>query len=409
MKEFSMTWDSKDLIRGLRKSSRNPKNNFAFTELINLKVRKEFGLGPYESLTDPFTGLNFDFPFPQLFRGRSDVYLATASRLYSVNPAATPWTATEVLAYDTKGDIGDIRVGGHWQIADFFDSYIMVNGLSNVFKSKWQYYSTGQDVLVADNAITIQTCCGHRGRMIFGGFSESNFWSSAWQTFWAAQANTGKITFDFTQGLGSNFVLWSNIGEGLFWLFYPTLGQGALLESAYATASAYGSSRPRILEMFERNDLGFAAMPWLGTVYKVLPIGKNLAVYGTGGITILIPITEPEPTYGMIEITNLSGIKSRGSVAGDEHNHLVVMDNDELWTLGEDLSFVKLDYKEFIAELNATEIVVSHDQLNKEFYICDGEKTYLLTEVGLSRVRQLVTSVITYNGVSYGATRVLGL
>jgi len=418
MREFEIEYDREDMIRGLRTEELQHRELKGFTSLINLKP-KPYGLIPFTEITQPFASINFDYPFPQIFKLGSQVLYATRTQLYTVDTTTWDKTPIFVAGRTINGGGHSILSGGHWHVLDFLNSWMLINGSSVVFKSQYTIdESIGDLNVVVSNDITVTTGIEHRGRAVLGGFNSADFWSADWEAFWTTWANaqTTGLNYSVSDAPGTNFVMWSNVGEGLLWLWYKDLAMtGIVLEGDgnLNTESGFGSSRPKILELFQRGDMGWMPMPWDGTVLNILELGKDLVVYGTNGVTGMTSVIDPIPTYGIIPILDDIGLASRSAVAKGKGFHLFVDTSGEIRMIENGFKETRIGYKEFIAPMltedGAKEIVVSSDEYNKEFYICNGQKTYMLTETGLCRVNQLITSVIYHGTESKAITKILGV
>ena len=390
MKEYSyLIRDA--LINGLRRYEMGQRNSPFLTELFNLKP-KEWGLEPYDSVQLPFLQSTLDgenitigHPFPQLFRGRETTILADETKLYWVDES--DWSLTEITIYDaynikvTKA----ITAGGPWQFADFGTNWMLFNGSCVVFNGP---YGTPLRVVVQDS-VTMNAGCAHRGRGILAGFNPSNFWRDDWQSLWdtwLGNLSTG-ITVDESMKMGSNFVMWTTIGGGdLYWTFYPEFAVEGHVPSSHS------ETRTLLMDTLKRNEWGFMPMPWQGTVLVVKPLGKDLMVYGDGGISILTPYMEPAPTYGLQHIMSI-GIAGRGAVGGDDNTHVFLDEAGFLWKVEKGGVAKRLGYKEYLYSMLGNDVVISYDKQEDEFYICDNNKGFVLTDRGLGEMNQLVNSL----------------
>ena len=127
------------------------------------------------------------------------------------------------------------------------------------------------------------------------------------------------------------------------------------------------------------NDAGFMPMEWNGWVYAIMPLGKNPVIYGSGGVSILFPVNEPAPTYGVKTIMKL-GVKAKTTVTGDQMNHYFIDIKDRLWAFSEQ-GLEKLGYEEFLSTL--VHPVLSFDPINRWVLISDATKGFILTPDGL--------------------------
>ena len=183
-------------------------------------------------------------------------------------------------------------------------------------------------------------------------------------------------------GCGTNSVIWSSIGTNDF-----TPGVDNVKGSA--------------------NEAGFRTeMHWTGEVYMVRRIGGNVIVYGDSGIGVLFPAEE---TFGYRELTDYGIISKRGA-GGNNNKQLVIAADGTAYMITVKFSayggtyeeIEPLGYKEYFSAMEASEIMISYDSGNDEFYISDSSNCYLLTKNGLCEVYQLVTSCSHLAGVTNG-------
>jgi len=117
-----------------------------------------------------------------------------------------------------------------------------------------------------------------------------------------------------------------------------------------------------------------------------------MVVYGYNGISILTPTAEPVSTMGLRDVFNSFGINNKGAAGGDDQMHVFLDSEGELWSI-DSKGPKKLGYKEWFSDNLDLEWIVSLDPHEREFYISNGVETFVLTQWGLSSVKQLVTSI----------------
>ena len=118
-------------------------------------------------------------------------------------------------------------------------------------------------------------------------------------------------------------------------------------------------------ELDNTNVAGYRPMDWPGAVYEIKKLGKLAIVYGSGGISAMIP---SGISYGLDDVHPL-GIKNKGAIAGDSKKHFFVDSSDNLYVLLSD-GLKKLGYEEYLSLM--TTITLSYDKKNSLVYICDG-------------------------------------
>jgi hypothetical protein len=124
-------------------------------------------------------------------------------------------------------------------------------------------------------------------------------------------------------------------------------------------------------------DSGQIPMPWQGIVYQIKQLEKNAVVYGSGGITMLLPVSKPLPTYGMQDLP-FGGIYNPTAVCGDTKKHFFVDTQLQLWQLTEAQPLhiqhyggpKLLNFSEYISALNS-DFTMHYDQTNERCYISD--------------------------------------
>lgn len=390
MREFN-TRIVEALQKGLRPSEFSSRGRPFLKEAYNVKVT-EFGLEPFHPIQDPFGGAySVNFPFPQLFVGEDETLLSDKRYIFEVDMMSNPWEASRIDVYDGRKEnaLGHIPEGGQWHMADLKDAWYLFNGECVVFKTRHNELAGGdQRVLVIDD-VSINTGTEYKGRVITGGFDPSNIWGSSWKHFfdsWEASLDMD-LPFEFDD-IGSNYVMWSSIGGGDFplWLFYPELAmEGFIPDAGYYTDDIKGSM---LLERLQKNEWGFMPMPWQGEILNIEPLGEALIVYGDEAITAMIPA---QFGFGYQHLMNV-GIADRGAVAGNRGGHIFIGESGELWSIGPQLQTNKIGYKEYFLPMLGTDISISLNHQESEFYIANKDRCFLLDQ-GLTEIKQIPTSV----------------
>lgn len=167
---------------GLRAAERARRGTQSLRECRNLKPSESglIGITPLSgcvALTGP-TAL--DWPFPQIFFGKTYCILATRTRIYEVN--TTTWALTLKLI---------VPSGTIWDFADFGSYFFMTNGVCQVYLDL-----TGAPTYTTTTSTTkipgAGAACNFKGQLILGNI----------KTTW--------------YGNGSNSVVWSKIGSADF-------------------------------------------------------------------------------------------------------------------------------------------------------------------------------------------------
>jgi hypothetical protein len=397
MREFSFRLEE-ELEGGLRADSRNKLNHVGLVECMGLKPVKGLGLVPYKpitlkpsSATLTAAGITPTFPFPQLFRGKDITLLCDETKIYEVDES--DWSISQITTYDAYdvGSTKSIVAGGVWHLSDFGDSWFLFNGSCMVYKTNRYGIVGGTNKVLVQTTMSVKTGCAHRGRSIMAGFS-SDFWTDDWETYWTTARSDIPQRITDNLALDTNYVLWSSIGGGdtLCWLFEDYAMEGPLAQD-----SSY------IISMLKRNEWGFMPMPWQGTIHCVKSLGKNVAVYGSGGIDVLVQTDAPFPTFGLQHISGVH-IADRGAVGGDENVHVFMDDSGTMWRLGADLGLARLGYEEFFSSMPGDDIIVTYNIQENEFVVSDDSEAYILTSAGLGEANQLIMSQEYYDGEIVG-------
>ncbi len=385
------------LTKGLRPFKDMALGNKFLSRCEGLKPRP-WGLRSAHDVTNPFASDQFDeFPFPQLLNGREVMLLAGKDKIHSVGE---DWSLSELDLYNIADELeaDTVMPGGAWHMADFGEVWLLFNGSCVVISPKRGAMFGEEDRLLVQDSIQMNTGCAFRGRMVTGGFSPAEFWSNTWMSLWDHLTRTVDYSVDTAMnGLGKNFVMWTTIGGGdLLHLLLPDQAiQGVLKEAGNGLEKTY------FLDLMRRNESGFMPMPWSGEVLCVKQLGKGVMVYGENGISLLIPVIEPFSTFGLQEIADF-GIADRGAVGGDIFEHVFVNEGGKLFKIGADYKLQMLGYEEYLGAYINEGTTVSHDSELKHSYISNKHRTFVLTETGLGRSSQVITSTVFTNGELLG-------
>lgn len=179
--------------------------------------------------------------------------------------------------------------------------------------------------------------------------------------FECASSLTGSISVAY---LKSNWIQWSKIGE-------------------------FDFTQDRT------NLAGEMPLDWKGSVYAIYKLGTDVIVYGSGGISKLVPVNN---VYGKANILSL-GIKSKGAVLGTDEFHIFITSDGCLWKLTDKLE--QLGYDEYLSAM--TSPIISYDRINKLAFICDGTRGYVysLDSASMGTCPVNITGIGYQNGTSY--------
>lgn len=191
MKEFSFPI-VEQLVRGLRLDSRGDRRTNFLTECKNLKPIKvgdgQPGLVPYELVSDPFlsgefssNSITISFPFPQVFRGKEVTLLADETSIYTVDESN--WSLTLITTYDAFDRSATLALdsgGGPWQFVDMGDAWFLINTQNIVWQPNTHALTNEPNQIYVNKTNLMNAGVYHRGRIVTGGFSSSNFWNNDW-------------------------------------------------------------------------------------------------------------------------------------------------------------------------------------------------------------------------------------
>lgn len=393
MKEFSFSLISA-IAQGLRKESGAIRSDQGTSEMVNMQLRT-FGPEPYEDVTEIISaselaanGIVIDYPFPQLFKGKGIMLLADEDAIYEVDTSA--FTLTQITTYDAYDPDSEksITADGVWHFADFHDTWFLYNGTSVVFRTHWGDFGYLPNLTYVQEDVVIGTGVDYKGRMVMSGFDPANFWNDEWDFALECMKDNMPPGVEGDEAIRRNFVWWTMIANGdMLWLFYPDL---AFRRNSDNEFTIKGS---RFAEAMQRNDMGFMPMPWDGPVWAVKRLGNYVIVYGEEGIAALRSMVEV-PTLGMIPLLDY-GINSRSHVGGGDKGHVFVDTKGQIRKINPDLTIQLLDYGEFIGPILDDDFHVAYDENENEYYLGSGSKSYLLSDIGLTEIHQIVTSILT--------------
>lgn len=413
MKEFET-----DVIsffdKGLRADFRNRRNAPALLGCNNLKPTA-WGLSPVEPVVVPISNealsswsLLLQWPYPRLHKGKKNTFLTSPERLFYVNEGDWSLQEMDVYSYATPTDLVTPEVGSLWQLVDFYDTFLFTNGRGCVFHTNLRNAlgQTTPEKVFYSSAIRATAGADFKGRAVLAGFSPDRTWNSKLSSIFALGSKSEQSGVNFSntfQGFQDNFVMWSTIGGGdlLFWFDENTsfnFNEVGLIQDG---SSGYGSNKPFVLDMIRRNELGWMPLDWPGMVRALKPLGNSLIAYGDGGISELFTVAEPVATLGQRRL-GLVGIIGEGAVGGDEAEHVYMDKSGTLWHLEAEKLPVRLGYKEWFQDFIQSDVIISFDPDQREWYICNGFKTFVLTKQGLGRSTQIITSSIYHDGQVLG-------
>lgn len=338
MREYELIIDEA-LLKGL-----NPERSIAGPEVLWKALGFRIGrnwLEGYEKCDgNPLAGrvdMLYSWPFPQWLSGERYNFLIIRDAVINyedkVYVVADDYTVTHIFDCDTL----TFGTGTLMEVADFGEYAFMTNGVIMIY---WDVTLSAWHEIIADaNIPMMRTVCNFKGQMVGGCVL------SAWHD------------------CDEKFYCWSKIGEANF---TPD----------------------------NSNLAGYKRDPFGGEVYHVRRLEDKVIGYSSKGITCLVPVIEPTPSFGFIELSNI-GLVNRGAIDGDLHQQVYV-GTDLILRRVTSKGIEELGYYNYMNELdNGNDIIVKYDRIKKDFYIGNDEKTFLLSPYGLTEVPQHPSAIWT--------------
>lgn len=344
MREFEYVFD-KGLKVGLSPEDNLPSHLQALFDAYGFRCGREW-LEGYEvkdcplpaAFEDCVKGLHFVWPFPQMLIGkkyhicvvRDPVNDEDAIYLISEDNL----TATHIFSVDAL----TFGTGTIMEMADFGLFCVLANGVITV-KMDPTFPAWIADI-ATDTMPLVRTVCNFNGQLVGGG-----------------------VTSDWYD-CDEKFIVWSRIGE-------------------------FNCVPDR------KNTAGYRRDLFGGDIYHTRKLDNTVIVYSSKGVTLMYPVGSPAATFGFKELYD-NGPINRGAMAtsSDYKKHVFVDEELNLCKVTSDGVEV-LGYHSFMEELNDTgeDIIVNYDPGDKDFYIGNSTKTFLLSPYGLTEIQQHPSAV----------------
>lgn len=382
------------LINGLRPSVDLHRNTDFLTGSYNCR-HLQYGAGIFNGIQQPVS-IAVGHPFPQIFVGKkkilmvkedrvvslSDVYGETAYSLYDQLDSVTGHLtySSNPLSPSTNIATG----GGVWHFAEIGDNFFLCNGQDVIIQST-DYTGTLRTATTSLQAsdsnfpVFPLSVCELNGRFIFAGLA--NLVSTAFDT----AMNVGNYSGYDTSDLTDRDIYWSSFGgSDAFWWFFTTMI----------------TDPDEAMQTLQRNEHGFATVPWRTSVWIVKPLGEGFMAYGEHGISYF---RQNGLGFDQVDLAQF-GVYDRGSVGGSVSEHLFLSTEGALWKIRPDLKLERLDYSELFDDFvtAGTDVTISYAHQMNEYYISNATISYLLTPYGLSQSPEIVTSVAQHLGDDVG-------
>ena len=344
MRELELLIDEA-LKNGLSPELRLPFNSQFLWECLGFRCGKA-GLEAHILLDNPLSialDMHYSWPFPQFITGENYNILvvrdtlAGADYVYSVSDDHLIVTLIATLTFAVYG------LGSLMEVADFGEYIFMTNGVAMV------YFNPVTLTWVTAAAIAtipmMKTVCNFNSQLIGGNVI------SAWHD------------------CDETFYIWSKIASADFspWL---------------------------------SNEAGYRRCPYGGEVYHVRKLGNAVVGYSSKGITLMTPVMEPVTGYRFTELVDI-GVLNRGAVCAGLGRHIYVGEDYVLREVTSE-GVKELGYQFYMQELaNAEDIIITYDPSNKDYYIGNSTKTFLLSPYGLTEVLQHPSAMWRRDRMSY--------
>ena len=343
MREYELVIDEA-LKNGLSPDYRLPINSQVLYDCVGFKCSIS-GLSDYKELINPIPAtveLHYKWPFPQLLTGEKFNILVVRNSFDASDKVYSLSDDFQDVEFVADIDEHTYGLGTIMEMADFGKYVYLTNGVVGIFYNT----ETGvwERIINSSKIPMMRTICNFKGQAIGGCVTDS--WQDCDETFY----------------------VWSKIGE---MDFLPD----------------------------HRNESGFRRCPFGGEVFHVRRLGDSVVGYSSKGITLLNPVVVPAATFGFSELSDV-GVINRGAVNGNYWKHIFV---GEDYVLREVTSkgVKELGYQSYMEQLAGEDIIVCYDPSEKDFYIGNSTKTFLLSNYGLTEIKQHPSAVFRINGQTY--------
>ena len=331
MREFELIIDNA-LRKGLSPERSIPINDEWLSNCLGFRIGKN-DLEGYEIKDNtPLSGvvdLLYSWPFPQFIQGERYNFLIIRDSITNHEDKVFLISDGYVATHIFDIDVLTFGQGTLMEVADFGEYAFMTNGVMMI------YWDVGlldwREVIASPTIPMMRTICNFKGRAVGGNVV--SVWHDCDETFYT----------------------WSKIGQ---MDFTPD----------------------------EKNTAGYRRCPFGGEVYHVRRLGDNVIGYSSKGITMLSPVSTPAATFGFTELDDV-GLINQGAMDGNLQRQVYVGTDFVLREVTAQ-GIKELGYFYFIEQLTGEDIIVKYDRINKDFYIGNSIKTFLLSPYGLTEVPQ---------------------
>jgi len=342
MREFELVIDEA-LRNGLSPFRSTPFNTPLLKECLGYRLG-DMGLDEYRIKGHPLSvDLCYNWPFPQVISGENydilvirDTSELKGDVVYSIRYIHSNESFIALIPFSQYG------TGTLMEVADFGKYIFMTNGAAMIYRDP----TTNLWVKMSSSTAAVprlRTICNFKGQLV------------------------GGHVVDVWHDCDDKFYVWSKIGQVDF------------------TPDEY-------------NLAGYRRDPFGGEVYHVRRLGDDCIGYSAEGITLIKPVSEPAPTFGFYELSNI-GLRNRGAIGGDLNRQVYVGEDNILREVTKQ-GVKELGYEYFLNKITE-DIIVTYDRKYGDFYIGDSNKTFLLTSKGLTEIPQHPSAVWRRDGETY--------
>lgn len=344
MREYELIID-KALKNGLSPERILPTNTQYLKKCLGFRIGKA-GIEAYKTLDNPLPAtidMFYNWPFPQFITGETYNFLIIRDHInmedlvYQVSDDHSTINLIKIIDELTYGQ------GTLMEVVDFGKYIFMTNGVVMIY---WDVdLNLWQDITSSTTIPMMRAICKFNGQAVGGNIVST--WYDCDETFY----------------------IWSKIGEFNF-----------TIDST--------------------NEAGYKRCPYGGTVYNVKQLGNNVIGYSSEGITLLSPVTDPVPSFGFKELSDI-GLINKGAINGNLQRHIYLGEDYILREVTSE-GIKELDYQHHMEELAGSEdIIISYESSEDNFYIGNSTKTFLLSPFGLTEIRQHPSTVWRNNSDAY--------
>ena len=314
------------------------------------------------------------------------------------------WSTTVVSLWqaDALGSSATLTAGGGAvDIASFSESYFITDGVNLIFKTP----RSTKTIVFSDTILKCAALAPFDDRLFIGGiegtYLDDNRWAVLYNE-WRSLSDERVLT-GIDESMDTQYVLYSEPAGGDDRWPFETLK--AVLGFEDTDLEVKDIFDLVIRDALVKRLIGLIPCRFTGPILHMKQLGDNLVVYGQRGVSLLSPNTRGDYVERPIQ---MRGVASRGAVAGDESEHVIIDTDGDLWRFNSS-GLVRLGFKEFIGSLTLADAIVSFDPQFREFWITDVKQnasaTYILTPSGLGGPVSLLPSSLIR---SYATATLIG-